>query len=309
MDLRRQCEPEIQIRTQLGLQPKNLCSFRIANRLLYSDWSSSFSEPFQEDLQPRQFYGPLPRSWKPVVLQGKAHEWFAGQRTYRIRTANDQEGNFYLESNPGGNYWIARDGGWIILDSDRLKTGEIDATLLLGPLLILALALQDCWCLHASAVKSQTGALLLLGPSGAGKSTLARYLAEKADFSWIADDIVPIEILDRELQVLPHFSQLKFPDRRLPAESLVPLAALVRIRARPAHTLLSLRRLRGAETLSVVARQTVANRLFNRLLLTRHLDFATRVGRSAPMYELSLPRGEKALQQAAMHLSQIEAHP
>lgn len=83
--------------------------------------------------------------------------------------------------------------------------------LILGPGLILALALQGTFCLHASAVLAPHGAVLFAGESGAGKSTLAAQLSAGHGFQRLTDDLTPFRADGSGCFVLPHFPQLKLP--------------------------------------------------------------------------------------------------
>ena len=92
--------------------------------------------------------------------------------------------------------------------------------LILGPGLVLALALQSTFCLHASAVLSPAGAVLFAGPSGAGKSTLAARLFAQHGFQRLTDDITPFTADASGCFALPHFPQLKLPpESQHPAEA------------------------------------------------------------------------------------------
>lgn len=115
-----------------------------------------------------------------------------------------------------GEVLVAADGRrivWRPLDDLSRHRPE----LVLGPGLVLALALQGVFCLHASAVLGHSGAVVFAGSSGAGKSTLAARLGEQHGFQRLTDDITP---LAPGGFVLPHFPQLKLPpESQHPAEA------------------------------------------------------------------------------------------
>ena len=62
--------------------------------------------------------------------------------------------------------------------------------------------------LHAAAVKSPAGAVLLLGHSGHGKSTLATALVERG-YALLADDVTGLVTKDGRVTALPSFASLR----------------------------------------------------------------------------------------------------
>jgi len=146
----------------------------------------------------------------------------------------------------------------------------------LGPGLILALALRDTFTLHAAAVRCGDAAVLLLGESGAGKSTLARALAA-AGGERLADDVLPCECDTSGLRALPHYPQLKLPETEQYAAARparVPIGALyVLAGAADARAEVGVEELAGRAGVLALAARTVAARLFDAALLERHLAF------------------------------------
>ena len=111
-----------------------------------------------------------------------------------------------MEIPAAGRFWTAADGSAIhqvsqVPGSDPAFLAEA----LLGPPLVLALALRDTWCLHASAVEYGGRVIAFLGESGAGKSTLAAYLAGQPGVRRVADDILPVAWQDHRLYYLAAF--------------------------------------------------------------------------------------------------------
>ena len=110
---------------------------------------------------------------------------------------------------------VSWDGSEIaVLDPSPQLPSALLAEAVIGPGLILALAVHGVYCLHASAVKTPRGVIAFLGESGRGKSTLARFLAADSGLGWtrVADDILPVEVTADGVDVLPRFPQLKLPD-------------------------------------------------------------------------------------------------
>jgi energy-coupling factor transporter ATP-binding protein EcfA2 len=81
--------------------------------------------------------------------------------------------------------------------------------LLLDSVLPRCMARQGKLMVHASAVRLETGILILVGDSGAGKSTLAAYF-HQAGQSAISDDVVWVkENQDQQIRAVPSYSGLR----------------------------------------------------------------------------------------------------
>jgi hypothetical protein len=177
---------------------------------------------------------------------------------------------------------------------------------LLGPPLILSLALRGTWCLHASAVARHGRAIAFMGDSGRGKSTLAAFLADEIDGGWqrIADDILPITAGPAGVTASPHFPQLKLPLKARPSPDLpaqIPLAAIYLLeRPSPeddnqaAVRIEPLNRYRA--TLALIG-HTVAARLFDKSLLACHTHFCADA--AVPVHRLTYPHRYDLLPQIA----------
>ncbi len=195
-----------------------------------------------------------------------------------------------------GRWRIAADGSAVV--QTRAEPGadpQLANETLLGPGLVLALALQNVWCLHASAVLVDGGAVLFLGPSGAGKSTLAARLPAVNGFGWqtLGDDLLPAALEADGPMVLPHFPQLKLAADRQPAAGRperIPLAAIYVLETsggrQDCAPDVTVERLGGSAAVLALASQTMAGRLFDRGLLTAHLDFCAEVAGRVPVRRL-----------------------
>lgn len=217
---------------------------------------------------------------------------------YRVRVENAGE-------------WLVDGEGCRALRTDG-TTAEDRAGVLLGPGLILSLALQNVFCLHASAVfrrvpgphpDASPTVCAFLGDSGAGKSTLARELSRATDglFHRGADDVLPMDSVGR---VRPRFPQLKLGTDDQPVgpdvPEAIPLSAIyVLDRDADPETEVRLEGLSPRETAQALLAHTVAARLFAPNLLARHLNVATRWARSLPGARLLYPRTPEALPRVA----------
>ncbi len=196
---------------------------------------------------------------------------------------------------------------------------------MLGPALILALALRGTWCLHASAVELDGRAIVFVSESGGGKSTLAAYLASQAEgpFRHLADDILPVAWSANSLYALPRFPQLKLAADAQPgaaARERLPLAACYRLVAPDAGagkripgpaglatpgrsgSAADIRPLSAGDAALALVRHSVAARLFGEQLLADQLSFCARAAEQVPVRELAYARTWEALPGVAASL-------
>ena len=180
---------------------------------------------------------------------------------------------------------------------------------LLGPALILALALLGIWCLHASAVMIEGEATVFVGESGAGKSTLAAALASRGsgECKQIADDIVPMRVTREALVALPRFPQLKLPPEKQPAtdspESL-PVSGIFLIDARSTQDPGTLSPLSLRKSTVALLSHTPSARLFGRQLLADHLTFCSQAAMRASPRRLAYTHTLGGLQAASSALEE-----
>jgi hypothetical protein len=167
---------------------------------------------------------------------------------------------------------------------------------MLGPALILALALQGVWCLHAGAVAKDNQAIAFIGESGKGKSTLARFAHGHRRDGWrrVADDVLPVSICQRGAVALPHFPQFKLrPEDQVSLDEpeQMPLKALYLLDGPvSARGEISILPLAARESILAFVRHTHAARLFDKNLLARHLQFSTQTCAAVPVRRLCYPR-------------------
>ena len=178
----------------------------------------------------------------------------------------------------------------------KAPVGEDLAAALLGPGLVLALALRGIWCLHASAAGPDAAAVALAGESGSGKSTLAAALAALDGWRRIGDDILPLSLRGAGAVALPRFPQPNLAPElqwRPPAPGRLDLAEVCLLE--PGGEEVRLRRSpRRAAALALV-RQTVGARLFDRDLQAVHLEFCAELAGRLPVRVLRFPRRQEAL--------------
>jgi hypothetical protein len=196
----------------------------------------------------------------------------------------------------GVGQWVVANDGRAIWQVQRVAGSEpVETEAILGPALILALAQQGVWCLHASAVTFQGAMVAFAAESGGGKSTLAAYLGGQSGWRRAADDVLPVTPSQSGLVALPHFPQLKLPSDAQPGAALpesLPLAAVY---------LLDEAEEDGPEEVAIVPLSerdaavgligaTVATRLFSPQLMGRHTAFCAEAARQTPVRRLRYRR-------------------
>jgi len=212
---------------------------------------------------------------------------------------------YRLEIAGVGVFWIAPDGSSFRgTETDPGVPADILSHTIVGPPLVLALALQGAFCLHASAVTNRSRGVAFLGCSGAGKSTLARQLESQPGLGWrrLADDALAAEASADQPFALPHFPQLKLGEGEQPRLDhperlhLTAIYLLERPIAEPAGAAgVELQRLSSRDAVLALMRHTVAARLFGSVLVERHLDFCVRAVEQISVYRLSYPWRPEAM--------------
>ena len=244
-----------------------------------AELTDSPAQPLSHDGQTliHQGQGWLSNAWRPVA------SW---RTPYGYRLDVDGIGSFAIRADGAQICELAADEGVSAHERDEV---------VLGPGLIVAMALQGQWALHASAVLWSDGAIAFLGESGAGKSTLARYLHDQAGGRCvrIADDILLAEPRDGGVDALPRYLQLKLPVEQWPSAKLptrIPLrVAYVVDSQRPDSRTVSITHLNGRQASLSLLRHTVAARLFGNELLEKHVNFCAKAVETLPVRLITYP--------------------
>nr|NIP38411.1 hypothetical protein [Candidatus Dadabacteria bacterium]NIS08288.1 hypothetical protein [Candidatus Dadabacteria bacterium]NIV41572.1 hypothetical protein [Candidatus Dadabacteria bacterium]NIY21779.1 hypothetical protein [Candidatus Dadabacteria bacterium] len=163
-----------------------------------------------------------------------------------------------------------------------------------------SLALQNIFCLHASAVEHNNKAILFLGKSGVGKSTLAEYLAINSNYKIkrIADDIVPVKIENSIAYTLPHFPQLKLSNDIQYSDdspSKLSTSAIYILEKYNRRKSVEIKTLKSAENMLTLISNTVASRLYDKELNQKHLDFCSHVVGNVAFNEITYPHNKQTL--------------
>lgn len=182
--------------------------------------------------------------------------------------------------------------------NDAEFDSEINLELLTGPALILLLAQQNIFCLHAGAISIPPGNIAIIAESGVGKSTLSKHHGDA--WGQLADDILPLK--GSFLQ--PDFPQLKL----LNATTLEKLGADTRLKAlfriAPNATKdIHFKSLNAIEAMLQVVRHTVASKLFDQKVMSAHVAFAKNLVSEVHVIEISYPRDLSRLDELRQAIS------
>ena len=233
------------------------------------------------------------------VLVSRTEGWVANAQ--RVVETWSVPAGFLLRVAGGSDFAVSPDGRNIWCACHKLDSEELTGTdrqILLGPVIVLALALRGTWSLHASAAIHNDNLILFLGESGQGKSTLASYLANEAGWRLAADDILPVTIGTAGPLAWPHFPQLKLPMDAQPGVGLpeqLPISRVCVLADASLDEMPALQRLPASQAIQVILGHTAGTRMFPPDLLGRHLAFCGRAIEQVPVYRLNYPRRREAL--------------
>jgi hypothetical protein len=295
-------KPTIIVRLHLNVAVGGsaICASRVADRLLFADADLQPLRPFalsrsdEADVL-REVRSSAPPARTPVY-SGPA--WIGGRSA---DVACWRAGGAYLVSISGLPALLVDEGGCTVMAEPGTTVALTDTLVeaVLGPGLILALALGGTFTLHASCVVSRRHAVLFLGESGSGKSTIARAFTAEPGCELVGDDVLPVEAVATGVHVLPHYPQLKLPAalqyaRNEPAR--VPLQAIIVLAPdAAADRAVAMEPLDRRSGFIELARHTVAARLFDAELLADHAAFCAAAGGAVAVDRLIFPRRLDAL--------------
>lgn len=200
---------------------------------------------------------------------------------------------YHLAIDKVGEFLVAADGKFVqLIKSDPDIDSSIFQNHALGSPLILALACQGTYCLHASGVIMNGQVIAFCGASGSGKSTTAAYIASKG-FSRAADDVLPLRLGEGgKPYIIPCFPQVGMkPEENavLREKRLLPLGGLFLLEESQAEDPAA-EKLSERSAMTVVLSQTMGSRLYDRRIKTRHLDMAKAAASMVPVWRITIPR-------------------
>ena len=177
-----------------------------------------------------------------------------------------------------------------LLNCEPLGKG-LNLELITGPALVLLLAQQHTYCMHAGSIDTEAGRIGIIAESGAGKSTLSAHVDDK--WSQVTDDIMPLMIneANNHVDLLPDFPQLKLANNVVvdSPKASGQLDFLLRVNPEPSKKI-RFKVLPRTHAMLQIVRHTVAAKLFDTYTLREHAGFAKKVSTLVPVVEISYPR-------------------
>lgn len=274
---------------QIELSPGDpkVFGYSIAGRRLVSDrplvWLAPFALGSPESAPALEACQAGTVGAGEVLFDGRA---FLARRDRQLICRHHQ-GNYLFEVEDLGQFALDPPGPTLrVVAATSGVPEELLVEVLLGPLLALALATDDVFLLHGSAVEVAGQTTLFLGESGTGKSTLAANLGGNL----LADDQVAIDAISFEM--LPEFPQPKLAPERL--ESLRGagprrVGSVVLLEKAGPENEPDLSSLSPMIAAAGILRHTTAARCFDSRLLRKHLDFAAALVAQIPAFRLIYP--------------------
>ena len=282
---------------------------RLAGQNIFIEQEIPEARPFRSEGQ------DLPRPQIPLHLMRMAEKppaarvegWLA-DRILTVSLWRDAQG-ILMEIPTAGQFWTAANGSAITQVSQAPRTDPAFlAEALLGPPLVLALALRNKWCLHASAAIFHDILIAFLANSGGGKSTLAAYLSQYPGWRLAADDILPVSTEPGGLVAWPHFPQLKLPAEAQPGQHMpeeLPLGKICVLANDGLDEGPAIQSLSVSQSVPVLLAHTAGARLFDPQLLEKHLAFCIQAAEGVPVTRLSYPRRMEALPEIRQLLEDV----
>lgn len=226
----------------------------------------------------------------------------------------DHRSGYLIDLGYGLRLRVAPDGGELVVERPDGMSADDPVVLrsVLGPGLLLALALQGSFALHAGAVARGGRAAVFLGDSGAGKSTLSAALDRRRADGWrrLADDVLPVAPgAEAGIDALPEFPQLKLgPEEQYVADpsspERLPVAAFYLLETPAAdEDAVTITTLSPRDAAVALLTHTVASRLFAPDLAARHFAFCAAAAAAVPVRRLRYPRRLPALDAVAEALA------
>lgn len=216
----------------------------------------------------------------------------------RVLEAYETLNGILLKVEGSGGFFIASHGETIGKSSPQDELSQLDREIIVGPALVLALALRGIFCLHASAAMYKENVIVFLGESGQGKSTLAAYLSQSSGWRLVADDILPIQMDSNGVSILPHFPQLKLSANTQPGAGLLerlPLKTICALTYAEAQQAPELQKISSAQAVRDLLSHMAGTRMFNASLLAKHLKFSTQAAKQISAYRLIYPHRRDTL--------------
>ena len=143
-----------------------------------------------------------------------------------------------------------------------------------------------------------------MGDSGTGKSTIAKFMNKQLDSQRLADDILPLKIVDGNLTALPNFPQLKLSNNeQYVGDNIIRKTILLFTKKTNDETKLT--SIGAFDAVKSLIKHSVATKLFARMELQNHLFFCHQVSSKVENYRLNYQHSADSLNQLYNLLNEI----
>jgi hypothetical protein len=265
-----------------------MVNYRPAGQDFYFSNTIPELEPFESKAKEAAQF--VPNSFRENELISSTKGWVGGAQ--RVVEVYNTSRGMLLKVEGGGEFFITQHGETINKQKPHEELTKLDREIILGPALVLALALRGVWSLHASAALFRENVIIFLGESGQGKSTLAAYLSQSPGWRLVADDILPVKMDVNGVNVLPRFPQLKLPTNAQPGVDLpehIPLKTICVLASAESHQIPELSKISTAQAVQSLLSHIAGTRMFDASLLVKHLEFSTQAAKQISVYRLVYP--------------------
>ena len=177
---------------------------------------------------------------------------------------------------------------------------------LIGPAMITLLAEQGIWVLHTSAIRLADRVICFSGPSGCGKSTLAAQLPQRLPGAVrIADDLLPLTVVENDIVCLPHYTQpsLPFDQQNQDQPSVLPVSSLYVLSPARDDQLQPIIQNQSLQLFTLI-KQFMGTTLFSTRAKKRQLEFCSQLIDRLSVSTLSYPHNNSVFAEIATLLSQ-----
>lgn len=219
-----------------------------------------------------------------------------GEKIYDLKVKTDKNKGYSLTADKHS---------FNITQKSIVTPIDCDPIILLGPALILNLAMNGVFCLHASACILNNNVFVFLAQSETGKSTIARYIGETKNAQRIADDIVPIKFINDQLTLLPNFPQLKLQPNQQYNSVAIRLKTHLMFVTKDENKKVKLTNLNTVNALKKLISHSIATRLLNQQHLKNHFKFCQKVVASSKCYQVSYQHKSNSLNELLEQLNEL----
>jgi len=277
--------------------------YSIANQTLLFEAQVASLDAFEQSVASEEDEARLKQGYELLVFNRKnAKRYYEGEAKFDNADCHvtywRRRGVSQIDINGEPVCQIDFANEHIHLLNDRSFDNRINLEVVTGPALVLLLAEQKIFCLHAGAIATPVGNVALIAESGSGKSTLSANTG--GHWRQLSDDILPLQLnmQERTVELLTSFPQLKLDGASVmePVAEPLRLDYIFRLNPEPSETV-EFKEISRKDGLLQMIRHTVAARLFGQTLMNTHAKFSTRVAGRVPMIELSFPRNIMQLDQ------------